>query len=197
MYKELLEAQKDFLSAAGRAYECGIQTGTGGNISTRIKNTGWMFVKPSGISFGKCRDENLVIADFSGEVVEGGKPTRERFLHGALYERYERIGGIVHTHSPWAILAARDNDFLPLVTKHSGLKMKNPIPVVPVESPAVDADEIHKVFEVMDADSGLSAFILRDHGIVSFAATTEKAEEIAELIEETAQIFYLDKWNKK
>lgn len=197
MYKEYLQAMQDFLFAAKRAYDCKLQTGTGGNVSTRIQGTDLMFVKPSGISFGNCEADNLVITNFEGDVIEGGKPTRELYLHGALYNRYQRIGGVVHTHSPWSILVARDHETLPLVTKHSELKMKNAIPVIPVVSPAVGEDEIHKVFEVLDKDENLSAFILKDHGIVAFAQTTKKAEEIAELIEETAQIFYLDAWNKK
>lgn len=197
MYKELTSAKEDFLFAAKRAYDSGIQTGTGGNISTRIKNSDWMFVKASGISFGNSNADNLVITDFSGNVIEGGKPTRELYLHGALYQRYEHIGGIVHTHSPWSILASKDNDFIPLVTKHSKLKLKKEIPVIPVEAPAVGAEEIHKVFDILDKDNEITVFILRDHGIVAFAKDTKKAEEIAELIEETAQIFWLDRLWKK
>ena len=104
MNTAFLNAKNDFLAAAKRTYESGIQTGTGGNLSVRIPGENLMIVKPSGFSYGQCTEDNLCITDFDGNVVMGGKPTRESTLHGNLYKRYPQIGGIVHTHSPYAIL---------------------------------------------------------------------------------------------
>ena len=105
MYREFLKAKDDFLAAASRTYESRIQTGTGGNLSVRIPGTDLMIVKPSGFSYGQCSEENITITDFQGNLQEGlYKPTRESTLHGNLYARYPKIGGIVHTHSPYSIL---------------------------------------------------------------------------------------------
>ena len=189
MYREFIISKRDFLAAAERTYVSGLQTGTGGNLSTRILGTDYMIVKPSGFTYGQCDENNLVITDFAGEVLEGtSKPTRECTLHGAIYARYPGIGGIVHTHSIYSILISQVMKELPLVTLHSELKLKRAIPVIDVKSQSVTKEELPKIWEVMDADPSLPAFILKGHGIVAMASNTVKAEQTAELIEETAHI---------
>ena len=189
MYREFIKAKNDFLQAAVRTYESGIQTGTGGNLSVRIPGTDLMIVKPSGYSYGQCTEENLTITDFTGNLQEGTyKPTRESTLHGNLYKRYPNIGGIVHTHSPYSILISLNDRELELVTMHSELKLKKTVKVIDVATQAVTEEELPKVFEVMDSDPSTAAFILKGHGIVAMASSAIKAGQIAELIEETAQI---------
>lgn len=190
MFKEFIDSKNDFLKAAIRAYDCGLQTGTGGNVSTRIPLTEYMLVKPSGVSFMNCSENNLVVTDYYGRPVEEGKPTRESYLHGLIYKNFSHIGGIVHTHSVWSILVSKHYDQLPLITKHSGLKMNKAIPILDVKGAAVGEDEGHIVLKAFEDNKDLSVFILRDHGIVAFSETAQKACEIAELVEETAQIFY-------
>lgn len=193
MNTAFLNAKNDFLAAAKRTYESGIQTGTGGNLSVRIPGENLMIVKPSGFSYGQCTEDNLCITDFDGNVVMGGKPTRESTLHGNLYKRYPQIGGIVHTHSPYAILNSLNFSQVDLVTMHSELKLKYPIPVVDVATQAVTEEELPKVFEVIDKNPGLLALILKGHGIVTMDKTAVKAVQTAELIEETSMI----NWEQK
>ena len=150
-----------------------------------------MIVKPSGLSYGQCSEDNLCITDFDGNLVIGDlKPTRESTLHGNLYRRYPEIGGIVHVHSPYAILNSLSYEEVALITKHSELKLKYPIPVVDVVTQGVTPEELPKVFEAIDSRPGLSAFILKGHGTVAFDKTAVKAGQIAELIEETAVIHW-------
>lgn len=198
MYREFLKAKNDFLQAASRTYQSGIQTGTGGNLSVRIPGTDLMIVKPSGYSYGQCTEENLTITDFSGNLQEGTyKPTQESTLHGNLYKRYANIGGIVHTHSPYAILMSLNFAQLNLVTMHSELKLKKPVQIVDVTTQAVTEAELPKVFAVMDQAPNTASFILRGHGIVAMASNAVKAGQIAELIEETAQIAWQQYLAKK
>ncbi|WP_320128542.1 class II aldolase/adducin family protein [uncultured Sphaerochaeta sp.] len=191
MYTEFIAAKNDFLFTARRTYASGIQTGTGGNLSSRIPGTELMIVKPSGYTYGDCCEENLTITDFSGKLVEGSyKPTRESTLHGGLYSQFIAVGGIVHTHSPYAILCSLSFSQIELCTMHSALKLKKPIPIIDVETQAVEASEIHKVYEEFEKNPELSAFILKGHGIVAVGSSARKAGQIAELIEETAEIFW-------
>ena len=189
-FRAFIKAKQDFLEAAQRTYASGIQTGTGGNLSVRIPGTELMIVKPSGFSYGQCTEDNLCITDFDGKVVEEGmlKPTRECTLHGNLYKRYPTIGGIVHTHSVYANANSLKFDKIDLITMHSNLKLKNAIPVVDVATQAVTEEELPKVFKVLDEDPDRIAFVLKGHGIVAIGKTCVKAEQTAELIEETAKI---------
>lgn len=194
MYREFLKAKDDFLNAANQTYKSGIQTGTGGNLSARIPGTDLMIVKPSGFSYGQCNEDNITITDFGGNLQEGiYKPTRESTLHGNLYKRYPKIGGIVHTHSPYSILISLNSRQLELVTMHSALKLKRPVKIIDVTTQAVTEEELPKVFKVLDAEPETSAFILKGHGIVAIASNAVKAGQIAELIEETAMIAWEQK----
>ena len=100
----------------------------------------------------------LEVSPKEGKVIVEGinKPTQESTLHGNLYRRYSKIGGIVHTHSPFAIMVSLVASELPLVTMHSSLKLKNPIKVVDVTTQAVTKEELPKVFSVLDAASSVS-----------------------------------------
>lgn len=194
MYREFLKAKDDFLNAANQTYKSGIQTGTGGNLSVRIPGTDLMIVKPSGFSYGQCNEDNITITDFEGNLQEGiYKPTRESTLHGNLYKRYPKIGGIVHTHSPYSILISLNSRQLELVTMHSALKLKRPVKIIDVTTQAVTNEELPKVFKVLDAEPETSAFILKGHGMVAIASNAVKAGQIAELIEETAMIAWEQK----
>ena len=191
MNPDFVKAKNDFLQAARRTYESGIQTGTGGNLSVRIPGEELMIVKPSGLSYGQCTEDNLCITDFDGNLVAGTlKPTRESTLHGNLYRRYPEIGGIVHVHSPYSIVNSLYYPEIALVTKHAELKLTYPIPVVDVETQGVTPEELPKVFAAVDGHPGLSAFILKGHGTVAFDKTAVKAGQIAELVEETAIIHW-------
>ena len=72
------------------------------------------------------------------------------------------------------------------------MKLKKPIQVIDVTTQSVTEEELPKVFAVMDQAPDTSAFILRGHGIVAMASNATKAGQIAELIEETAEIA----WNQ-
>jgi L-fuculose-phosphate aldolase/L-ribulose-5-phosphate 4-epimerase len=190
---DFITCKNDFLQAAKRTYDSGIQTGTGGNLSVRIPGENLMIVKPSGFSYGECNEENLTITDFDGNLVYGNyKPTKESTLHGNLYKRYSQIGGIVHTHSPYAILNSLQFENISLVTKHAELKLKVPVPIIDVVTQAVTNEELPKIFKHIDECPDLLAFILKEHGIVAVGKTAVKAGQIAELIEETAMIQWED-----
>lgn len=197
MYIHFTEKKEDFLRAAERTYASGIQTGTGGNLSVRLGDD-HMLVKPSGFTYGECSERNLTITDLEGRLREGEyAPTQESKLHGNLYRRFNQIGGIVHTHSPYAILASLHFSEIECVTKHAALKLRVPIPVVDVESQAVTLEELPKVFRVFEAQPKLSAFILKGHSIVAVGSSAVKAGQIAELVEETAKIFWENEKMKK
>jgi L-ribulose-5-phosphate 4-epimerase len=185
-------AKEDYLKAAKRADSSGIQTGNGGNISVRVANHELMVIKASGVSFIDSTFDNIAVTDYQGKVVSGSmKPSRELVLHAAIYRKFPHIGAVVHTHSPYAIAWSFSGQSIPLVTKHAQMKIKYPIPVLPVETPDVRPEHIPLVYELIEEKPDLMAFILQGHGIVAIAKDAITAEYNAELIEETAQIAWL------
>ena len=86
MYLDFITAKNAYLAASHRAFACGLAAASGGNISVRLPGTDLMIVKPSGITLGQAAEENLIITDLYGNLVEGSiKPTKETILHGGLY----------------------------------------------------------------------------------------------------------------
>lgn len=181
--------------AAQRAYNRGIQTGSGGNLSAITPNREQMIVKSSGGSFIDCdRSGNgFVITDLYGEVFETGKgrPTREAFMHGLLYRICPELGGVMHSHSPWAITWSFSHRALPMITQHLKLKFKCEIPVLDVPSPQVRAEDAPIIETELLKNPALPAFILMGHGVVALGRDILLAEHNAELVEETAQIAVL------
>lgn len=189
------EIRSQLVVASKRAYTRGIQTNNGGNVSARIPGKEWMLIKGSGTSFIDGTEEDLVIADWKGNLVEGAtKPSREATLHGFLYEALPQVNAVVHTHSPYAIAWSNlGKDYLPKVTHHSAMKVPSPVPVFHVKTAAVQPEDLPMLRAAFEKGEGVAAFLLEGHGIVAMGKDPIAAEHMAELIEETAQIAVLQK----
>jgi len=96
-------------------------TFTWGNVSGIDREQGLVVIKPSGIPYGELKAEDLVVVDLEGRIVEGGlRPSSDTPTHLALYKAFSQIGGVVHTHSPWATSWAQaGRPIPPLGTTHA------------------------------------------------------------------------------
>lgn len=96
-------------------------TFTWGNVSGIDRETDRVVIKPSGIPYNQLKTEHMVVVDLNGDVVEGNlNPSSDTPTHVALYRAFPDIGGIVHTHSPWATSWAQAGLAIPpLGTTHA------------------------------------------------------------------------------
>jgi len=86
----------------------GLVTFTWGNVSEIDRETGLFAIKPSGVDYEKLTPDDMVICDLNGNVVEGDlRPSTDMPTHMRLYQKYPEIGGVVHTHSSWAVAWAQ------------------------------------------------------------------------------------------
>jgi L-ribulose-5-phosphate 4-epimerase len=82
----------------------GLVTYTWGNVSGIDREKGLFVIKPSGVEYDELRPEDLVVMDLKGNQVEGElNPSSDTKTHLVLYNAFPDIGGIVHTHSPYAV----------------------------------------------------------------------------------------------
>jgi L-ribulose-5-phosphate 4-epimerase len=73
---------------------------TWGNVSEIDRESGYVVIKPSGVSYDNMKPEDMVVVDLEGNVIEGRlKPSSDMPTHLELYKQYKEIKGIVHTHS--------------------------------------------------------------------------------------------------
>ena len=194
MDQKAYEIAEKLVIASKRAYNRGIQTGSGGNVSARIPGTETMLVKASGGSLGDCTPEGFLITDFDGNVVEGaGKPTREALLHGYIYKLRPDVQSVVHVHSPYAIGWSSSKKDLPLVTWHSKLKNPEGYPTLDVHAAMVRPEDVPMVEAMFKKTPNINAFLLADHGVVAMGKDPLAAEHTGELVEETAQVAILYK----
>jgi len=94
----------------------GLVTFTWGNVSEYDEATGYFVIKPSGVDYEKLSPEDMVVVDLEGNVVEGKyRPSSDTPTHLELYKAHKTrgIGGIVHTHSPWATQWAQAGRSIP------------------------------------------------------------------------------------
>jgi L-fuculose-phosphate aldolase/L-ribulose-5-phosphate 4-epimerase len=190
MIDNAYQVKKDIVACAKRAYDIGLQTGNGGNLSSRLAGTDRIIIKPSGFSFGECTPDNLITVNLAGEPVEGqGAPSRELMTHLAIYNARPDTLGIFHCHSPWAIACAEFEPEIPCATLHAASKIGS-IPVLKVTGHA-DQAVVEAVDDLLRQNPELKAFVQARHGIFSLAGSITLAEHAAELVEETAQIAWL------
>ncbi|WP_144552601.1 L-ribulose-5-phosphate 4-epimerase [Bacillus sp. X1(2014)] len=113
--------KKDVLEANLHLPKHGLVTFTWGNVSGIDRQTGLVVIKPSGVPYDELHIDDLVVLDLDGKIVEGTlRPSSDTPTHLALYRAFPQIGGIVHTHSPWATSWAQAGRRIPaLGTTHA------------------------------------------------------------------------------
>ena len=92
----------------------GLVTYTWGNVSGIDREKGLFVIKPSGVPYEKMQPSHLVVMDLEGNKVEGDlNPSSDMWTHLELYRAFTEIGGVVHTHSPWATSWAQAGRAIP------------------------------------------------------------------------------------
>jgi len=175
-------------------------TFTWGNVSGIDREKGLFVIKPSGVEYDDLTPDDMVVVNLKGEVVEGDlNPSSDTPTHTVLYNEFPNIGGIVHTHSPWAVsFAAAGLDVPALNTTHADTFYGD----VPV-SDALTKEEIETAYEEntgkvvvrtfkergIDPDA-VPAVLVRQHGPFSWGATPAKAVYNAKVLEVAAEMDY-------
>jgi L-ribulose-5-phosphate 4-epimerase len=184
------KAAQEFMAVARRLWDRGLLAGSGGNLSLRVGGTSHVMIKPSGVPNVDCRPETLLGVDLTGRVVIGqGRPSTDIGFHLGIYRARPDVEGIVHAHAPWSIaLTLLGYGELPLLTPQAWYNLGR-VPVVPYATPGSPEEDAW----VIDAfrDEGMVAILLQRHGLVTVGPALSKAENLAELVEETAQVALL------
>ncbi len=111
----MLEALKEQVYLANMELpKRGLVTYTWGNVSGIDREKGLFVIKPSGVGYDVLKPSDMVVVDLQGNRVEGElNPSSDTKTHVVLYNAFPEIGGIVHTHSPYAVAWAQAGEDLP------------------------------------------------------------------------------------
>ena len=161
---------------------------TGGNVSALDKESGLVAIKPSGIRYEALRPEHMVIVDLDGRVVEGEfKPSSDTASHLFIYRHRPDVGGIVHTHSPYATAFAAVNRPIPVVLTAMADEFGGPIPCGGFA--LIGGEEIGKI--VVESIGSSPAVLLKNHGVFTIGRTAESAVKAAVMVEDVARTVWL------
>ena len=157
---------------------------TGGNVSGRDPETGLVVIKPSGVKYPDMKPEHLIVIDLDGKIVEGSlSPSSDTASHLYIYRHRPDVGGIVHTHSPYATAFAAVNKPIPVYLTAIADEFGGPIPVGGFA--LIGGEEIGKV--VVESIGASPAVLLKNHGVFTIGKNAEAAVKAAVMTEDVAR----------
>jgi len=171
------EAEKQALRsqichAAHQVAQAGWVAANDGNLSARCPD-GHILITPSGLYKGDVTPELLLELSPEGEVLSPGPlpPSSETPMHLAIYRRRRSVGGVVHTHSPYAVcMASRQKDLTQRITMDMVLLLGGYVPCLP----ALPLGTELLAQTVADAPSE-AAVLLAHHGAVTWGQDIQEA----------------------
>jgi L-ribulose-5-phosphate 4-epimerase len=145
-------------------------------------------IKASGIRYEEMRPDHMVVLDSKGKIVEGNfKPSSDTASHLYIYNHRADVGGIVHTHSPYATAFAAVNKPVPVVLTAIADEFGGPIPCGGFA--LIGDDAIGKV--VLECMGESPAVLLKNHGVFTIGKDARSAVKAAVMTEENAKTVWL------
>ena len=161
---------------------------TGGNVSGRHPETGYVVIKPSGVRYEVLKPSDMVIVDVEGNLIEGElKPSSDTASHLYIYRHRADVMGIVHTHSPYATAFAAVGKPIPVCLTAVADEFGGPIPVG--DFALIGGEAIGKA--VVDAIGASCAILLKQHGVFTIGDSPTTAVKAAVMVEDIAKTVWL------
>jgi len=185
---EYEELRKQVVDAGLKMFRKGMTHGTSGNISCRVPNKEKMLIKPSNIPYEEIKTKDIILVNFSGEAEEEGRnPSSETPFHLAIYKKRDDVGGIVHTHSVYALAVASNRKTVPVFLDEMFSDIGGELVVSKYGLPG--SQELAENVLVGLGDK--NATLLANHGVVCCGKNLKEAFEVAETVEQICKIFVL------
>ena len=172
-----------------RLVETGLTKGTGGNLSVFDRGRRLMAITPSGIDFFEIREEDIVVVDASGSVVEGLRtPSSEWQMHLETYLARHDIDAAIHAHTTYATALAVNRT--PLRATHYMVAVAGPDVRVAEYATYGTPELAHNAVAAMNERR---AVLLANHGILAGAEDLLNAFNIIEEVEYCAKVYCIAK----
>ena len=173
-------------------------TFTWGNVSEIDRETGYFAIKPSGVDYDKLTPDDMVIVDLNGNKIEGKyNPSSDTATHVELYKAFPEIGGIVHTHSPWATSWAQAGRDIPCYGTTHADYIYGPVPCARCLTKA-EIDEAYEKntgllivdeFKKRNIDpDAVPCVLCKNHGPFTWGKDGHEAVHNAVVLEECAKM---------
>ncbi|WP_433584951.1 L-ribulose-5-phosphate 4-epimerase [Microbacterium hydrocarbonoxydans] len=167
---------------------------TGGNVSGRVPGADLLVIKPSGVSYDDLTADNMILCDLDGNVIPGTpgsdrSPSSDTAAHAYVYRNMPEVGGVVHTHSDYAVAWAARGEEIPCVITAMADEFGGPIPVGPFA--IIGDDSIGRgIVETLRGHRS-RAVLMQNHGPFTIGVNAADAVKAAVMVEDVARTVHL------
>ncbi len=172
----------------------GLVVWTGGNVSGRVPGADLFVIKPSGVAYDDLDPSTLILCTLDGHVVadtpgSDRAPSSDTAAHAYVYRNLPEVGGVVHTHSPYATAWAARGEEIPCVLTGMADEFGGPIPVGPF---AIIGDESIG-FGIVETLRGhrSRAVLMQNHGPFTIGSDARDAVKAAVMLEDAARTIHI------
>ena len=181
--------REQICDVAKSIFDRGLTHGSTGNVSARCPD-GWLLT-PTGSNLGRLDPARLSKLDWEGKLISGDPPSKENFLHLAMYQERSRNQAVIHLHSTHSVAVSvleevDPQDVLPPITAYYVMRIGT-LPLVPYFAPGD-----MKLADAVRSYAGKHhAVLLANHGPVVAGTDLAAASDAVEELEATARLFLL------
>jgi L-ribulose-5-phosphate 4-epimerase len=188
------QAREEVSALHAELLRWGLVTWTSGNVSARVRDLGsgmeLAVIKPTGLGYHELTPESMVVVDLAGTVVEGRlTPSSDTSSHLYVYRQLPEVGGVVHTHSPYATAWAARGEPIPCAITAMADEFGADIPVGPFA--LIGAEAIGEGIVATLKGHRSPAVLMDRHGVFTIGATGRAAVKAAVMCEDVARTVHL------
>ena len=160
-----------------------------------------VLIKPSGVDLSLISENDISEVEInSGKLLSGKSPSSDTPTHLEIYRSFPQLGGITHTHSPYATAWAQTGNSIPcLGTTHADY-WRGEIPVTrPMTDQEISGDYEKETGKVIVETINkmcmdpleCPGILVMCHGPFTWGKTIEEAVKNAEMLEYIAKLSWL------
>lgn len=187
---EIRRVREDVAALHAELMRSGLVVWTGGNVSGRVPGADLFVIKPSGLKYDEITPDTLVLCDMDGVVIPGTpgserNPSSDTAAHAYVYRHMPEVGGVVHTHSTFAVAWAARGEEIPCVITAMADEFGGPIPVGPFA--IIGDDSIGRGIVKTLQGHRSRAVLMHGHGPFTIGSSAADAVKAAVMLEDVAR----------
>jgi L-ribulose-5-phosphate 4-epimerase len=168
----------------------GLVAWTSGNVSARVPGADLLVIKPSGVSYEDLTPQSMVVTTLDGTSVEGDlSPSSDTDSHAYVYRAMPDVGGVVHTHSPYATAWAARGEAIPCVLTAMADEFGGEIPIGPFA--LIGSDDIGRGIVSTLTGHRSPAVLMKNHGVFAIGRSAKAAVKAAVMCEDVARTVHI------
>ena len=182
-----MDHKKETVKLGMALLEKNLTAETWGNISLRDPETGKIYLTPSAMRYDEITEEDIVVCDIDGNVIEGSrKPTIEKDLHLEIYRKRPDVNAVIHTHAEDSLVFACLGKTIPIIMDEAAQALNQPVNVAKYALPGTK-ELAENCADCLEGDA--MACLLNSHGAVCLGKDSAQALKTAIVLEVTARVY--------